>query len=130
VEELGAGEIAKGEIDILAEDLTPRTVKTTAAGINALLGTNLIPKQMKGYLEKAFIATDVAGDELTCSIPLFRQDIAGGADIAEEVARMYGYDNIDAAPMLCEVRGGGVSETERATDKIKEYMADAGYTNA
>lgn len=127
VEQLGAGEIARGGIDILAEDLTPKTVKTTAAEVNALLGTGLSPVRMKEVLEKVFITTEIAGDELYCSIPLFRQDIAGGADIAEEVARMYGYDNIPAAPMLCEVRGGGVSETESATDAIKEYMAGVGY---
>ncbi len=127
VEMLGAGEPAEGAIDILAEDLTPKTVRATAAGVNALLGTDLSAEQMKAYLEKVFILTEISDGELVCSIPLFRQDISTDADIAEEVARMYGYDNIEAAPMLCAVRGGSISETESVTDKIKEYMAGVGY---
>ena len=58
------------------------------------LEQTLTQNQMRGYLEKVYIRTEVSGDELICSVPLFRQDIAAGADIAEEVARMYGYDNI------------------------------------
>ncbi len=127
VQQLGAGIIAQGEIDILSEDLTPKTVKTTAAKVNALLGTSLQAEQMKEYLEKVSVRTEVRGGDLLCSIPLFRQDVAGGADIAEEVARMFGYDNIEAAPMRCAMQSGGISETERATDKIKEYMAGVGY---
>jgi phenylalanyl-tRNA synthetase beta chain len=127
VEQLGAGEIARGGIDVLAEDLSPKTVKTTATKVNALLGTDLTAGQMREYLQKVSIDTKVSGDGLACSIPLFRQDIAAGADIAEEVARMFGYDNIGAAPMQCAVRGGGISKTESATDTIKEYMAGVGY---
>ncbi len=124
---LAAGTIADGEVDILSEDLSPRKVSTSADSVNNLLGTGLTAAQMKKYLEKVHIKTEVLGDKLVCSIPPFRQDIAGSADIAEEIARMYGYDNIEAAPIVANVRGGGVSETESATDKIKNYLACAGY---
>lgn len=127
VQILAAGSIAEGEVDILSEDLSPRTVSTTASNVNSLLGTELTAVQMKKYLEKVHIKTAVSENNLVCSIPPFRQDIAGSADIAEEVARMYGYDNIEAAPVVADVRGGGVSETEFATDAIKNYLACAGY---
>ena len=127
VQMLAAGSIAEGEVDILSEDLYPKTVSTTADKINNLLGTGLTASQMKKYLEKVHIKTEVVENKLLCSIPPFRQDITGSADIAEEVARMYGYDNIEAAPIVADVRGGGVSETESATDAIKNYLACAGY---
>jgi phenylalanyl-tRNA synthetase beta chain len=127
VQMLAAGSVVSGEVDILSEDLFPRTVGTTVNKVNALLGTQLTAAQMKKSLEKVYIKTDVLEDKLQCSIPPFRQDIAGSADIAEEVARMYGYDNIEAAPIVGNVRGGGVSETESALDIIKNYLAGAGY---
>ncbi len=127
VEELAAGTIAKGEIDLLAEDLTPKTVKTTAMRVNGLLGTELAAQEMQTYLEKVFIRTKIKGGELICSIPPYRQDIFGGADIAEEVARMYGYNSIPVAPIQADVRGGNVSAVEAATDKIKNYLTGAGF---
>lgn len=127
VQELGAGAVAKGEIDLLEGNITPQTVQTAASLVNGLLGTELTAHEMKRYLEKVFIGTAAEGDSLICSIPSWRQDVRCGADIAEEVARMYGYNNIQASPIQAEVRGGGVSEIESASDKIRDYLAAAGY---
>lgn len=127
VEQLGAGTIAKGEIDLLADDLSPKTVQTTVARINGLLGTELTGLDMRSYLEKVSIKTDVWGGEITCSIPPYRQDMSGYADIAEEVARMYGYNSIPVAPIQADVRGGSVSAVEAASDKIKNYLTGAGF---
>ncbi len=128
VEQLGAGKVAKGLIDVLNEDLTPKIIKTNASRVNARLGTSLSAKDMQKLLTRAYIQTGLIGDELICTVPSFRSDIFGVADIAEEVARMFGYDNIPETNAQLDMRRGCVSNTEAKTDRIKLYLRDAGYS--
>lgn len=127
VEAAKAGVPASGMIDIASEDAAPRIVKTTGARTNAILGTALTAREMQELLERAFIHTGLIGDELICTIPPFRSDIAGPNDIAEEVARMYGYDNIPATQPRAELRSGSVPRLEQVKDRIAEYLADSGF---
>lgn len=127
VTELNAGKVCQNIIDILNEDLTPKIIKTSASKINTLLGTDISAKEMGKLLNRVFIQTGVIGDELSCIIPAFRGDIAGAADIAEEVARLYGYDNIPVTLPVVEMRQGKVSEAERKTDAAKRYLVDNGF---
>lgn len=126
VELLGAGEIVSGEIDILSTDLTPRIVRVDAAKINAVLGTDITASQMAALLRRAFIQTSLEGDALVCSIPSFRGDISCGEDIAEEVARMYGYDNIPMSKMTGEIKRGNCNEDEIYTDRIRTVLGALG----
>ncbi len=126
VELLGAGEVVSGEIDILSADVSPRKVVTTAAKINAKLGTDLAPEAMAELLERVFIRTALSGDTLTCEIPSFRGDITIGEDIAEEVARMYGYDNIPTVSMVGDVQRGVISEDEKGIDKARSLLCGMG----
>lgn len=127
VQQLSAGTVAAGMIDLLHEDLSPRIVKTTAGKVNALLGTELSAKEMQQYLNRVFIQTGSIGDELICTIPPFRGDIGGSADVAEEVARMFGYDNIPATDVHVGMRRGRISGVEAKSDCIKRYLADNGF---
>ncbi len=127
IEQLGAGRVARGMIDILNEDISPRIVKTTAAKVNALLGTDIPVKDMQQYLNRVFIQTGCIGDELICTVPSFRGDIAGSADIAEEVARIYGYDNIPETDANISMKRGSMSPAETMADDLKRYLADNGF---
>lgn len=127
VDMLGAGKVAQGMIDVLNEDLKPKIIKATAAKINAKLGTSLTAKEMQHLLNRTFIETGLIGDELVCTIPAFRGDIYGVADIAEEVARMFGYDNIPETNAVMAVRRGRVSDFEARTDVVKDYLCDIGF---
>ncbi|MEG0835998.1 MAG: phenylalanine--tRNA ligase subunit beta [Christensenellaceae bacterium] len=127
VQQLGAGKAAQGMIDVLNEDLAPKIITTTAQRINSLLGIEISAKEMQTLLNRVFIDTKVMGDELVCTIPSFRADIFGSADIAEEVARMYGYDNIASSIPRVEMRRGVISKNESNTDTIKKYLADLGF---
>lgn len=126
VELLGAGEIVSGEIDILSADLSMRIVRVDAAKINAVLGTDITASQMAALIRRVFIQASLEGDTLVCSIPSFRGDISCGEDIAEEVARMYGYDNIPMSKMVGEIKRGGCNEDERYTDKIRTVLCALG----
>lgn len=127
INELGAGIVASGMIDVLNEDLKQKVLKVNAARINAKLGTDIPAKEMQQYLNRVFIQTGIIGDELVCTIPAFRGDIYGMADIAEEVARIYGYDNIPETDALTHLRRGRVSDFEAKTDVIKDYLRDTGF---
>lgn len=127
IDALGAGKVCQGMIDVLNENLSPRIIKTTGAYINGLLGTSISAKVMQQLLARAFISTGVIGDELICTVPSFRGDIEGSAHIAEEVARMYGYDNIPPTDAQLDMRPGNLLRGEVKTDGIKRYLVDTGF---
>ncbi len=92
VEEMGAGEVVGGTVDVYGKKKEPVRVPFDAQKINAMLGTNISEQEMLRYLKKVDLEYDEAAKEIIA--PTFRQDLFRLADIAEEVARFYGYDNI------------------------------------
>ncbi len=92
IEELGAGEVVGGAIDVYPVKNEKKRIKFEPERINALLGTNVSVEDMMQYFARLEIEYDEASNELI--IPTFRQDLIRCADIAEEVARFFGYDNI------------------------------------
>lgn len=130
VEMLGAGEIVGGAIDVLAEDLTPKKITVIPAKINELLGTELSAETMISLLNRVYIDTQYDGEQIVCTIPPFRGDMAGSADVAEEVLRIYGYDNIAPEPLKGSVVKGDLSFVEEALDKIKLYLVSEGFYEA
>ena len=92
MEELGAGEVVGGMVDVYTTPKEPVRVPFAPEKINDLLGTDLTPEEMLGYLERVGLAYDTDANEIVA--PTFRHDIFRTADLAEEVARFYGYDNI------------------------------------
>lgn len=92
IEELGAGEVVGGMVDVYTTKKEPVRVKFEPEKINALLGTKIPREQMLEYFKPLELAYDAATDEIVA--PTFRHDIFRTADLAEEVARFFGYDNI------------------------------------
>lgn len=92
IEELGAGEVVGGYVDEYENENKPVTVGYDPVKINKLLGTDIAEKDMVEYFKMIDFEVDEVKKELT--IPTWRQDIHCLADVAEEVARFYGYDNI------------------------------------
>lgn len=92
IEELGAGEVVDGMVDVCAGIKEPVRIPFEPERINGLLGTELDQEQMLSYFGPLEIRYEESTKELT--IPSFRQDLRCMADIAEEVARFCGYDNI------------------------------------
>ena len=92
MEELGAGEVVGGMVDVCSETREPSRVLFEPERINAILGTDLTKEEMLGYLARVELAYDEKTNEIVA--PTFRQDIHCTADVAEEVARFYGYDKI------------------------------------
>ena len=92
IEEFGAGEVVGGMVDVYSKKKEPVRVVFEPEKINALLGTDISREDMLKYFDKIELAYDEATNEIVA--PTFRHDVFRTADLAEEVARFYGYDNI------------------------------------
>ena len=123
VEELGAGEVIDGVVDVCAADLTPKTLPFEPDKMNALLGTDLSADVQKQLLER--LAFQVEGDKVI--IPSFRIDIARMCDLAEEVARMYGYDNIPVRLYAGDTTQGGLSPRQQMERAAAGVCLAAGF---
>lgn len=94
IEELGCGEVVEGVIDIYPNPVEPWKLPFEPAKMNHLLGMEIPEELMLRYFERLGLFYDMNTNELT--IPTFRQDLHCMADLAEEVARLYGYDKLPA----------------------------------
>ena len=107
VELLGAGEVVDGMIDILNRIPEPRTVALEPERINALLGTDISEADMIAYLRRL----EIPVEGRTILVPSFRPDLVQMADIAEEVGRMYGYNEIPTTAFRSATAEGGYTGT-------------------
>ena len=92
IEELGAGEVVGGIVDVYPTVKEPVRIPFEPERINALLGTDISAEEMLGYFKKIDLGYDEKTNEVIA--PTFRQDLFRTADLAEEVARFFGYANI------------------------------------
>ena len=123
VELLGCGEVVDGVMDVVAKEKAPTVVKLEPDKINALLGTELSEDLMREILVSlGFILN---GDDIY--VPSWRGDIEHYSDIAEEVARFYGYNKIPCTLMRGETTRGGFSEQQRFDRTIGGAVRALGY---
>ena len=126
VEELGAGEVIDGTIDVYPGGQTVKSLPFEPDQINALLGIDLTPEQQIAYLERlAFRVQDGM-----VIVPDFRVDIARMCDVAEEVARMYGYDNIPTTLYAGEMVQGEYTPKQQMERTASLVCRMAGFDEA
>ena len=123
VEMLGAGEVLDGTIDILNYVPQPRVLKLEPEKINGLLGTDIAGDEMVSILKK--LDFQVEGDQVT--VPSWRGDVIGMADLAEEVARFHGYNNIPTTLMRGQTTLGGFSEEEKLERQLGGMCRSLGF---
>ncbi len=131
VELLGAGEVIDGVIDVLNHVPQPRTITMDPARVNALLGTDIDGVDMYCYLERVEILTenhDFPNGPAQVSIPSWRGDVEGIADLAEEVARFHGYNNIPVTLQRGETTQGGYSPVQQAERRLGSLCRSCGYS--
>ena len=122
VEELGCGEVVGGVVDVYPRVKEGNRVPFDAAWINKLLGTNLNEETMIGYLKKVCLDFDYDTKEVI--VPSWRQDVLRDADVAEEVARFFGYDNIPTTLPTGEATTGCLSfklRVEQIARNVAQY---------
>ena len=124
VELLGCGEVMRGTIDVLPEPIVPKTVKLEPDKVNGLLGTDVSEAEMRRIL----LALGFALDGDTIIVPSWRGDVEHYSDIAEEIARFYGYNNIPCTLMRGQTTSGGYTDAQKAERSIGVMARALGYS--
>ena len=128
VEELGAGEVVGGAVDIYPVKREGVKIPFEPDKYNKLLGTDIPAEDMIGYFKKIDLGYDEATNEIL--VPSWRQDLLCDADMAEEVARFYGYDKIGTSLPSGESTAGGKSFKLRMEEKAREVAEFCGFSQA
>ena len=131
VELLGAGEVVDGVIDVLNYVPQPRTIRMDPERVNALLGTDISPVDMYQYLERVNIITekkDFPNGPADVIVPSWRGDVEGIADLAEEVARFYGYNKIPTTLMRGQTTLGSFTPEQKLENRLGELCRACGYS--
>ena len=123
VELLGAGEVVDGVMDVIAKDSNPVTVKLEPEKVNGLLGTDVSREEMVRILEA--LDFKVEGD--TIHVPSWRSDVEHYSDIAEEVARFYGYNNIPDTLSNGLTARRGLTDIQQTENLLGSVCRAAGY---
>lgn len=126
VEELGAGEVVGGMTDVYGKKKNPVRIGFEPEKINALLGTDISKEDMLGYFEKIGLEYDEAANEIIA--PTFRHDLFRMADLAEEVARFYGYDNIPTTLPKGEATTGKLPFKLRIEEVARDIAEFCGFS--
>lgn len=125
IEELGCGEVVGGAVDVYPNPVTEKKLPFEPEKMNALLGTDVPEAQMLKYFDQLGLIYGEANRELT--IPTFRQDLGCMADLAEEVARFYGYDNIPVTLPRGESTAGKKPFKVRIEDTCRDVAEQNGF---
>ena len=128
IEELDAGDVVGGAVDVYPDPVTKKRLPFEPAKYNALLGTDVSDEDMLSYFERLEVEYDKDANELI--IPTFRQDLNRDADIAEEVARFFGYDNIPTTLPKGETTMGKISFEQSIEDAASEVAQFTGFSQA
>ncbi len=133
VQLLGCGTPTDYRSDVNAADMTPKLIVTTYEKINALLGIEVPKEEVNAILTRLLFAVheDKVNGNLVVGVPLWRDDVEGYPDLAEEVIRMYGYEHI--APTFldkAQVTRGGWNAAQKAELKFKNALKAEGFLEA
>lgn len=128
IEELGAGEVVGGVVDVYTTVKEGRNIPFEPEKYNRLLGTDIAPESMLDYFKMLDLGYDKEKNEIL--VPSWRQDLECDADIAEEVARFYGYDKIPTSLPSGEATTGKLSFKLRVEKLARDIAEFCGFSQA
>lgn len=128
IEELGAGEVVGGAVDAYPVKREPQWVEFDLAACNKLLGTDISKETAKEYFDRLEI--QIAEDGKSALVPTFRQDLLRNADLAEELARFFGYDKIPTTLPSGASTAGGISFSMRIEEEARKLAENFGFSEA
>lgn len=126
IEELGAGEVVGGAVDIYPVKKEGTRIPFEPEKYNRLLGTDIAPETMLSYFKKIDLGYDESTNEVLA--PSWRQDLACDADLAEEVARFFGYANIPMTLPSGEATTGKLPFKLRIESMAREIAEFCGFS--
>ena len=122
IELLGAGEVVEGIIDVVPNEIKKTSVKLEPGKINALLGTDISEEEMRRIL----LDLGFGFDKDTVLVPSWRGDVEHYSDLAEEVARFFGYNEIPVKFSGAINKCGGYTDSQLCENKIGEICRSLG----
>ena len=126
IEEMGAGEVVGGVVDVYPDPVMPKVLPFEPDKMNALLGTDVKPEEMLYYFDRLGLTYNKEANTLT--VPTFRQDLNCMADLAEEVARFYGYDKIPVSLPKGEATVGKLPYNQRIEAICRDILEGNGFS--
>ena len=130
IAELGEGQVVKGVASVNEPETTPTKIKTSASHINKVLGTELTVEQIQAIFDRLGFETTVVADDLTVYVPTRRWDIAIEADLVEEVARIYGYDNLPTTLPAGQTTPGSYTPAQKLIRQARQTLEATGLDQA
>ena len=129
IETLGAGKVACTTIDVNACPTEKKIVKCTVGQINKLLGIVVPDDVIVSILSSLDFECELKGEDLTVKVPLWREDVEGFPDLAEEIIRLYGYDHIKNSLLKdSSITAGGRNKAQNDELSLKRYLASVGFS--
>ncbi|MCI6376586.1 MAG: phenylalanine--tRNA ligase subunit beta [Clostridiales bacterium] len=127
VNELDAGDVVTGAIDLYPAPKPQQTITASVSRIQERAGVAIPAEDMVQILHKLQFGCERNGDTLTVTVPAFREDLDGEADICEECLRIYGYEHIGATALRGETTQGGVSPMKALKNRVARLLTGMGY---
>lgn len=124
----GWGKIACDNFDLHECEIKEKQISTTISKVNSVLGIDINSDDINNILTRLNFGVKIDGDDLIVSVPLYREDMESYPDIAEELIREYGYDNI--TPTLLEtsaITNGGLNQEQTNIENLKQLLVGYGF---
>ena len=127
INQLDAGDVVSGVIDIYPEPAQKQVITASCEKIARRAGVDIPADDTERILKELFFDVKRDGDTLTVTVPDFRQDVEGEADLCEEALRVYGYDKIPSTLLRGETTPGGRSDRMRLKDEVSQVLTAMGF---
>lgn len=124
---LDAGDVVSGVIDLYPNPQPQQIIHASVQRICARAGVDIPAEAMEKILTVLGFAVTLSGDSLTATVPAFRGDLDGEADLCEEVLRLYGYEHIEATPLRGETTQGALNPAKVLRNRIADLLHGLGY---
>ncbi|WP_153122906.1 phenylalanine--tRNA ligase subunit beta [Peribacillus tepidiphilus] len=130
MEKYAGGTVLEGTVEVDTLKVEPSVVSITLQKINSRLGTDLSMAEVEDIFKRLKFETSVEGNEITVTVPTRRGDISIEEDLIEEVARLYGYDNIPKTLPVAASTPGKLSSYQLKRRKVRRFLEGAGLYQA
>ena len=127
INQLDAGDVVSGVIDIYPDPAKKQVITASCEKIARRAGVDIPADDTERILKELFFDVERDGDKLTVTVPDFRQDVEGEADLCEEALRVYGYDKIPSTLLRGETTPGGRSDRMRLKDEVSHVLTAMGF---
>ncbi len=125
---LNCGKIACDCYDLHEEIIEEKVINTTVSRVNGVLGIDVPANEIISILQRLSFKVSVDGDNLSVTVPLYREDMESYPDIAEEIIREYGYDHIESTLLkTSSITNGGLTEQQKSHEQLKELLVGYGF---